>query len=60
MGSAGHMPQPDNQPQLGDYKSAMGEMTLDSASLTGAVEPDIKTVKNNLETEAQEDRVAKE
>ena len=30
----------------------MGEMTRDSASLTGAVEPDVKTIKKNLETEA--------
>ena len=35
----------------------MGEMTLNSASLTGAVEPDIE---KNPEAEAQEDRVNKE
>ena len=30
------MPQPDDQPK--DYESAMGGMTLDSASLTGTGE----------------------
>ena len=60
VGSAGDMPQPDNQLQLGDYESAMGEMTLDSASLTRAVEPDIKTIEKSLEAETQEDGVDKE
>ena len=60
VGSAGDMPQPDNQLQLGDYESATREMTLDSASLTRAVEPDVKAVEKNLEAEAQEDGVNKE
>ena len=38
----------------------MGEMTLDSASLTRVVEPDIEAVKKNPEAEAQEDGVNKE
>ena len=38
----------------------MGEMTLDSESLTGVAEPDIETVKKNPETEAWNDRVDKE
>ena len=38
----------------------MGEMTLDSASSTGAVEPDVKTMEKNPEAEAQEDGVDKE
>ena len=55
MGLAGDMPQPDNRLLLGDYESAMGEMTLDLVSSTGAVEPNIEAVKNNLENEAQEE-----
>ena len=54
------MPRTDNRLCLGDYKSAMGEMTLDLASLTRAVGPDIEAVKKNLETEVQENRVDKE
>ena len=38
----------------------MGEMTLDLASSTGAVEPNVKTVKKNLGAGAQESRVNKE
>ena len=38
VGSAGDMPQPDNQLQLGYYQSAMGEMTLDLASSTVSVD----------------------
>ena len=60
VGSAGDMPQPDNRLGLGDYESPMAEMTLDSASLTGAVEPNIEAVEKNLEAQAQEDRVDKE
>ena len=60
VGLAGDMPQPDNRLRFGDYKSAMGEMTLDSVSLTEAVEPNIKTMEKNLEAEAQEDGVDKE
>ena len=60
VGSAGDMPRPDNRLQLGDYKTAMREMTLDLASLTGAVEPEIEAVKKNLEAEAQQDGVDKE
>ena len=53
VGLARHMPQPDNQLRLGDYESAMGEMTSDLVSLTRAVEPDVEAVKKNLEAEAQ-------
>ena len=60
MGSAGDMPPPDNRLQLGDYESAMGVMTLDSVSSTGAVEPNVKAVEKNPEAEAQEDGVNKE
>ena len=60
IGSAGDMPQPNNQLQFGNYESAMGEMTLDSVSSTGAVEPDIETMEKNPEAEAQEDGVDKE
>ena len=38
----------------------MGEMTLDSASLTKAVKPNFETIEKNLEAEAQEDGVNKE
>ena len=60
VGSAGDMPQPNNRLWLGDNESTMGEMTLDSVSLTGAVEPDVEAVKKNPEAEAQEYRVDKE
>ena len=60
VGSVGNMPRPSDQPKPGDYESAMGEMTLESASLTGAVEPDIEVTGQNLGTEAQEDGVSKE
>ena len=49
---AGDMLQPDHQLKLGDYKSAIGEMMLESVNSTGAPEPDIK-----VETEALEDCV---
>ena len=58
--SAGDMPRLGDRPKPGDYESAMGEMTLESASLTGAVELDIEVVGHNLETEAQEDGASKE
>ena len=51
------MPPLDHRPKPGDYKLAMGEMTLESASSTGAVELDIEVVGCNPETEAQEDGV---
>ena len=38
----------------------MGEMTLESASLTGAVEVDVNVAGQNPETEAKEDGVNKE
>ena len=56
--SAGDMPQPDNQPK--DYKSAMGEMTLDSASLTGTGEQDIEDMEKNPDVETEEGGVDKE
>ena len=46
------MSQPDHQSKPGDYESAMGEMMLESVSLTGAAELDVK-----VKTEAQEDSV---
>ena len=49
---AGDMPQPDHQLKPGDYKSAIGEMTLESVSLTGTAELDV-----GVETEAEEDGV---
>ena len=57
VGWAGDMPQLGDQPKPEDYEFAMGEMTLESASSTGAIEPNIEAVKQNLETEAQEDGV---
>ena len=36
------MPRPDHRLKPGNYESAMGEMTLESASSTGAAEPDVK------------------
>ena len=51
---AGDMPWPDHQPKPGDYESAMGEMTLESASLTRAVVPDVEVVGCSSETESQE------
>ena len=56
--SAGDMPQPDDQPR--DYESAMGGMTLDSASSTGTGEQDIKDMQKNLDIETEEDGVNKE
>ena len=53
--SAGDMPQPDDQPK--DYKSAMGGMTLDSASLTGTGEQDIEDMEKNPDVETEEGRV---
>ena len=60
VGLAGDMLQPYNQLWLGDYESAMGEMTLDSASSTRAVELDLETMEKNSEADAQEDGVDKE
>ena len=60
VGLAGDMPRPSDQPKPGDSESAMGEMMLESASLTRAVELDVKVIGRNLETEAQEDGVNKE
>ena len=58
MGSAGDMPLPDTQ--VGDYESAMEGMTLDSASLTGTGQQDVKEMEKNPEVETREDRVNKE
>ena len=38
----------------------MGEMTLDLASSTRAVEPNVQTMEKNPKAEAQEDGVDKE
>ena len=38
----------------------MGEMTWESASTTGVVEPDVEVVGCNPESEAQEDDASKE
>ena len=56
--SAGDMPRPDNQPK--DNESAMGAMTLDSASLTGTGEQDIQDMEKNLHVKKEEGRVDKE
>ena len=56
--SAGDLPQPDIRPK--DYKSAMGGMTLDSASLTGTGEQDIKGMEKNPDVKTEESRVNKE
>ena len=53
IGSAGDMPRPDTRLRLGDYKSAMGGMTLDSASSTGTGEPDIEEMEKNPEIETR-------
>ena len=45
--SAGDMPRSDDQPK--DYESAMGGMTLDSASLTRTGEQDIEDMEKNLD-----------
>ena len=55
--SVGDMPRLDHQLKLRDYESAMGEMTLESASINRAAEPDIEEVGHNPETEAQEDGI---
>ena len=49
------MPQPDDRPK--DYESAMGGMTVDSASSTGTEEQDIKDMEKNpdVETEGRAD-----
>ena len=56
--SAGDMHQPDDQPK--DYESAMGGMTLDSASLTGTEEQDIEDMEKNPNIKAEEGRADKE
>ena len=55
---AGDMPPPDDRPK--DYKSAMGGMTLDSASLTGTGEQDIKDMEKNPDVKTEEGGVNKE
>ena len=51
--SAGDMLRPDVRPK--DYKSAMGGMTLDSASLTGTGEQDIEDMEKNPDVKTEED-----
>ena len=58
VGSAGDMPRPETQ--LGNYKSAMGGMTLDSVRSTGVGEQDIEEMEKNPEVEIEEDGVDKE
>ena len=60
VGLAGDMPRPSDQPHPVDYESAMGEMTLDSASSTGAGEQGIEAVGQKQEAKVQEDDAAKE
>ena len=50
--SAGDMSRPDDRPR--DYKSAMGGMTLDSASSTGTGEQDIKDMEKNPEVKTED------
>ena len=52
------MLQPDNWPK--DYESAMGGMTLNSASLTGTEEPDIKDMEKTPDVETEEGGADKE
>ena len=52
------MPQPDDQPK--DYESSMGGMTLDSPSLTGTEEQDIKDMGKKPDVEKEEGRADKE
>ena len=47
------MPQPDDQPK--DYESAIGRMTLDSASLTGT-EQDIEDMEKNPDVKTEADK----
>ena len=49
---------PDNRPR--DFKSAMGGMTLDSASSTGTGEQDIEDMEKNPEVKTEEDGINKE
>ena len=56
--SAGDMPRHDDQPK--DYESAMGGMTLDSASSTGTGEQDIEDMKKNPDVKTEEGGVNKE
>ena len=49
------MPRSDAQPR--DYESAMGGMTLDSASSTGTGEQDIGEEEENPKIKAKEDEV---
>ena len=58
VGSARDMPRPDIQ--LGNYESAMEEITLDSVSSTGMGEQDIEEMEKNPEVETREDGVSKE
>ena len=46
------MSRPDDQPR--DYESAMGGMTLDSASSTGAREQDIEDMEKNPEVKTKD------
>ena len=55
---AGDMPQPDYQPS--DYESAMGGMTLNSASSTGTGKQDIEDMEKNPDVKTEEDGVDKE
>ena len=56
--SVGDISRPDDRPR--DYESAMGGMTLDSASSTGTGEQDIKDMEKNPEVETEEDGINKE
>ena len=52
------MPQPDDWSR--DFESAMGGMTLDSASLTGTGEQDIEDMEKNPDVKTEEGGVNKE
>ena len=56
--SAGDLPQPDDRPK--DYESAIGGMTLDSASSTEAGEQDIEDMEKNPDVKTEEGRINKE
>ena len=55
VGLAGDMSQPGARPR--DYESAMGGMTLDSASSMGTGDQDIKEEEKNPKIKVKEDKV---
>ena len=56
--SMGDMPRPNDRPK--DYESAMGGMTLDSASSTGTEEQGIKDMERELVVKEEQGGMDKE